>query len=203
MNIFSVFLFKHLGCTMKKLRLLLLAFLVYLPSFANDFDAEVSAEPLRQDTAAHTWINAGLGTSIAYPLAFNIGLNYQRNRNMWTFRFLVTDEMDLINQSSSESVWDTGLLYGHVFSHNNYQFSLSAGLSFVGGLKRGIYLDNEDSWGGYFPMKHRATIGIPFESHWTYLLSNNVGIGIATLGNLNLDKSFLGVMLNLQIGILQ
>jgi len=153
--------------------------------------------------SSFSWINLGLGTSLDYPMAFNIGLNYQLQKFLFSARFLVADELDLEKQSSSEFVWDAGILFGRIFKNNFGQISISAGLSFVGGLKRGAFISDDETWGGYYNMKHRATLGIPLESHLIYMLSRNAGIGITAFGNLNLDKPFFGALLSLQLGIIR
>lgn len=154
-------------------------------------------------TESISWINLGLGTSLQYPLAFNIGLNYQLKKYSISARFLIADEIDLQKQSSSESIWDAGILLGRMCHNDIGLLSFAAGLSFVGGLKRGAYIANDETWGGYYKMEHRATVGIPLESHLIYLLSKNAGIGITAFGNLNFDKPFFGALLSLQLGILR
>ncbi len=154
-------------------------------------------------STTYSWINLGMGTSLEYPLAFTIGLNYQLKKYLVSARFLITDELDLQNQSSSESIWDVGLLLGRFYKSDHILASLSAGLSLVGGMKRGSFISNDETWGGYYELKHRAILGIPLESHLIYLLSQNAGIGITAFGNLNLDKPFFGALISLQLGIIR
>jgi hypothetical protein len=185
---------------MKKPGLLLLAVLTSISVKAVE---PVVVDSLTTDTVTPTWINIGLGFSPDYPVAFNIGLNYQKDKSLLTVRFLVTDEMDLQNQSSSESVWDAGILFGRVLSGKRSKVSFAAGLSYVGGLRKGAFISNDETWGGYYLLKKRSSVGLPLEGHLVYLLSNNVGIGITAFGNLNLEKTFFGALLILQIGILR
>jgi len=183
-----------------------LIFLVVLISISVKAVEPIVNEPISPTRTKYnetSWINFDMGTSLNYPIAFNIGLNHQLNQNLLTARFLIVDEMDLQNQSSSESIWDAGVLLGRVFSNKFGTFSIAAGLSYVGGVKKGTYIANDETWGGYYPMKHRSTLGIPLESRLVHHLSDNVGIGITTFGNLNLDKPFFGASLSLQLGIIR
>lgn len=192
---------------MKKGVFILLAILASTRMYAMDpVDYQISDSISVKDSTevpSYSWINLGLGTSLDYPVAFNIGLNYQLQKYLFSVRFLITDELDLQNQSSSESVWDAGILLGRIFKNDYGLVSFSAGLSFVGGLKRGEYISNDETWGGYYNMKHRATLGIPLESHLVYTLSRNAGIGITAFGNLNMDKPFFGALLSLHLGIIR
>ena len=192
---------------MKKGISILLAILASTSMFAQDpVDYQISDSISVKDSTeepSYSWINLGVGTSLDYPVAFNIGLNYQLKKYMVTARFLITDELDLQHQSSSEFVWDAGILLGRIFKNGFGLVSFSAGLSFVGGLKRGAYISFDETWGGYYQMEHRATLGIPLESHLVYMLSRNAGIGITAFGNLNLDKPFFGALLSLQLGIIR
>lgn len=174
-----------------------------IDSLETNTRADSILVPDSTKSATFSWINLGMGTSLAYPLAFTIGLNYQLKKYVVSARFLITDELDLQNQSSSESIWDVGILLGPIYKSEHGLASFSAGLSLVGGMKRGSYIANDETWGGYYELKHRAILGIPLESHLIYLLSQNAGIGITAFGNLNLDKPFFGALVSLQLGIIR
>jgi len=150
--------------------------------------------------AESAWMNVGIGRSLNYPLALDLGFSRPLPACLLTVRFQLTDEMDLHRQSSSESLWDIGLLLGKMVERRHNLFTFSAGLGYVGGRIRGAYIPDESGWGGLQKMKKLSNIGIPMEIQYIRTTSGNVGIGLSAFGNLNLVRPFGGIALNLHLG---
>lgn len=146
------------------------------------------------------WLSIGLGRSLDYPLSLNIGFTRPLPACLLSVRFLMTDEFDLHRQSSSETLWDIGLLLGKMVERGPNLFTFSAGLGYVGGRIRGDFVPDDSGWGGFQEMKKVSNIGIPLEIQYIRTLSVNVGIGLTAFGNLNPTRPFGGIALSLQLG---
>jgi hypothetical protein len=146
------------------------------------------------------WLNVGLGRSLNYPLALNLGFSLPLHAYLSTLRFQLTDELDLHRQSASESLWDIGLLLGKMVEKRHTIFIYSAGLGYVGGRIRGKFIPDESGWGGLQKMKKLSSIGIPIEIKYIRTISGNVGIGLTAFGDLNLVRPFGGIALSLHLG---
>jgi len=146
------------------------------------------------------WMNVGLGRSLNYPLALNLGFSRPLHSCLLSVRFQMTDEFDLHRQSSSESLWDIGLLLGKMVESRHHIFTYSAGLGYVGGRLRGDFIPDESGWGGLQKMKKLSNIGIPIEIQYIRTVSANVGIGLTAFGDLNLVQPFGGITLSLHLG---
>lgn len=146
------------------------------------------------------WMNVGLGRSLDYPLALNIGFSRPLHAYLFSARFQMSDEFDLHHQSSSESLWDIGLLLGKMVKNRHHIFNYSAGLGYVGGRIRGKFIPDESGWGGLQKMKKLSNIGIPIEIQYIRITSGNVGIGLTAFGDLNVVRPFGGIALSLHLG---
>lgn len=145
-------------------------------------------------------MHIGLGRSLDYPLALNLGFARPMHACLLSVRFLMSDEFDLHRQTSSETLWDIGLLLGKMVERGPHLFTFSAGLGYVGGRIRGAFLPDESGWGGLQEMKKVSNIGIPMEIQYIRTLSANVGVGLTAFGDLNPTRPFGGLTLSLQLG---
>jgi len=123
-----------------------------------------------------------------------------------SFRYLRNEEFQILGPDSPlETVWDVGVLYGRIAKASYGFASVSAGISLVGGVRRGRYLSSSGGWFGtrYFEEKNFITVGIPVEAQlfWTPLAF--FGIGLYGFANLNIEKSFVGALLCIQFGKLR
>ena len=100
-----------------------------------------------------------------------------------------------------EIVWDIGILYGRSsktsYAKTSYGLaSVSGGISIVGVVR-------SDYYGGYYEKSTFLTIGIPIEVQLFWTPIPFLGIGIYGFANLNLEESFAGWLLCIQLGELR
>ena len=161
----------------------------------------------RLKKANHWWFNAGLGACKVnrrgeYP-SLGINFSYQIKRSLISLRCIYNFEFEILEPSPSESVWDVGALYGR-FAKASYGFaSVSGGVSYVGGVRRGRLLSSS----GWFSEKYEKltfnTVGIPIEGQLFWTPTSFFGIGICGFANMNPEKSFFGGLLCIKIGKLR
>jgi len=175
----------------------------------------VYGQKTSSDSSGHFfWVNGGVGGSLVHgglgsdPGAPSFGgsLYYQSGINLLSFRYLRNEEFQILGPDSPlETVWDVGVLYGRIAKASYGFASVSAGISLVGGVRRGRYLSSSGGWFGtrYFEEKNFITVGIPVEAQlfWTPLAF--FGIGLYGFANLNIEKSFVGALLCIQFGKLR
>ena len=145
------------------------------------------------DSSGHfAWGYLGLGVgSLGFEaggFSTGVGFCYQIGKNIFSLRELY------IGQIPSEDypfrgIGDIGFLYGRIAKASYGFASISAGISLVSGVRRNYY--------GFF------TVGIPVEAQlfWTPLAF--FGIGLYGFANLNIEKSFVGALLCIQLGKLR
>ena len=137
------------------------------------------------------WVHGGLGEDPA-GVSGGISLSYQKGSSLFSIRGVGNEEfkLDLWGYSGPpERVWDIGVLYGRITKASYGLASISGGVSIVGASEyEGITC---------------YRIGFPVEGQLFWTPSSMVGIGIYGFANLNSEKSFIGALLCLQIGILR
>jgi hypothetical protein len=160
-------------------------------------------EPLNPNNAKEScyWANAGAGVSSNNSISLGMEVTCQIGvSELLTISCIYNEEFALF-VSPAESIWYVGALYG-LFLKRSFGFvSGSLGISMVNGVNRG------QSYGGWLFEEYEKvtfnTVGIPIESQLFLRLSPNLGIGINGFANINPEKSFLGVLACIQIGILE
>lgn len=95
---------------------------------------------------------------------------------------------------------DLGMLYGLSVK----KFYLGAGLSWLQGVKRGIYLAGPQpgdlySMFSYQKVKYN-TVGIPYEIRWIPLKSKTFGLGLSLSGNFSNQFSYTAIGLSMYFG---
>ncbi len=148
----------------------------------------------------HYWANVGAGGSSVHGglgedeggISGGGSFSYQTGSSLFSIRGVVNEEfrLDLWGYSGPpEKVWDIGVLYGRVAKASWGLASISGGVGIVGA-------SDDQGVSSYHP-------GIPLESQLFWTPSSTLGIGIYGFANLNLEKSFVGALLCVQIGILR
>jgi hypothetical protein len=147
------------------------------------------------------WLSAGLGAG-PRGLALGIGYMKQTRKSAFSLRFAGMQELgDIIFDTSDqpkESDWDVGILYG---IHWNSEVAISAGLSVIGGVRRGKFLYEEEGFFSsavYERLKYQ-TLGIPIEVQLMAPPVKRFGFGITGLVNFNSHDTFYAVLLNILI----
>lgn len=158
-----------------------------------------------QDTSNY-WVNAGLGLgAFDSRLAGSTGislLSYQTGIRIVSIRNNIEVSIVLFGHSPSpeESVWDIGILYGIIAKGSYGSASISGGVSLVGGIRRGKPLPGSSY--RYEELSFK-TVGIPIEAQLFFTPFSFLGVGFYGFANLNLEKSFWGALLCLQVGKLK
>jgi hypothetical protein len=133
-------------------------------------------------------------------LSYGMGIAYGFNNHLITLRFIGADEFDIQivgvhpfeEDTPSEKLRDIGLLYGRYFVDGNSLFSLSAGISYLTGVKRGKLISDHE-----FEKKDLATLSFPIEIKAIRFSSKSFGLGLTGLANINKNKTIFAGMLGL------
>lgn len=138
------------------------------------------------------WVNCGLGVNSSFEVnSAGTSVSYQTGKHLISMRYVFNDESQIMGWSSSEKFWDIGVLYGRSAKASCGLASISGGIGIMGGnLRR----ENFQVF---------RTVGIPLEGQLFLRLLSFLGIGIYGFANLNLEKSFVGTLLCVQIGKLK
>jgi len=147
------------------------------------------------------WLSAGIGAG-PQGLALGVGYMSQTRKSAFSLRFVGIQELgDIILDTSNEpkeSDWDLGILYG---VHWNSVVAISAGLSVIGGVRRGKFLYEEEglfSSAVYERLKYQ-TLGIPIEVQLMAPPVKRFGFGISGFVNLNSRDTFYAALFNILI----
>jgi hypothetical protein len=152
-----------------------------------------------------TWATAGIGRGFmpgSGSLAGKIALSYQQGAHLYTVRVFSVSEfaIGVEHNLPSPDQWlvDYAVMYGRAWHRPTAYWSVSAGLGFVRGARRGALLNPLNL------LDHESigitTLGIAFDAHMFAVPVPHIGIGIAASSNLNPQKSFAGIMVCLHIG---
>ena len=169
-----------------------------------------SLSPAKIANSTNNWINAGVGVC-SFGLSSGANFSHQSGKKLITVRATYNQELTIFGPTPSEEAWDVGVMYGGI-AKSKYGFaSISAGLGLVGGVKRGSYLGSNFqgryAWFAIITEQYKEnnflTLGIPAEIQAFWTPFSKVGIGFTLYGNLNLEKSFAGLLISIQIGDLR
>jgi hypothetical protein len=92
-----------------------------------------------------------------------------------------------------------GLLYGHHLTKGKVSVSFLAGISYTGGIYRGDRLYS-DMFDVYYEELTYETFGLPLEIQLDLNRARPFGLSLSAFGNINAEKSFAGLSLNLLLG---
>jgi hypothetical protein len=148
--------------------------------------------------------SSGGATNGLTGIAIYIDANFLKNENNLKLRFIRESELNFLGPVPGENFYDIGLLYGRVTKSKILRLSISGGLGFLGGVKRGAFLErNQGIFGlfGYdqYEKEHILTPAIPVEIDLS-LSSKHIGIGLTGYANLNQEESIAGFIVRLQLG---
>lgn len=134
------------------------------------------------------WINAGLGVGTLGGAGI-ASTSYQFGLHLLSIRGAVTFEI------LGDDFWDIGMLYGLATSKQNYHASISSGMAVMGGSRSA----------GFFEQSEVISrqIGFPLEGQLFWWPSNVFGLGLNGFVNLNMEQTFAGLTLTLQLGKLR
>lgn len=151
------------------------------------------------------WGTLGIGgyySSSSNGVAFNIGVDYLKNKNYWKLRLIWDDEFAFFGPNPSEKYYDIGLLYGKFICSKIIRLSVSGGLGVLGGVKRGAFLYRNPGFLGadVFEKKLIFSPSVPLEIDLSLVPKKHFGIGITGFANLNFENTLVGIIINLEFG---
>lgn len=159
------------------------------------------------------WIKVGMGTGTGvsmFGLAIGGNISYQYGVDLWQIRSIHTVEAQVSHlfdvDDPEENFWDVGILYGKNFKSKYLITSLSIGIGFVSGIRRGRYLYTEYHWLGeirHYEKLPFYTAGIPIEAQISWIPTSFWGMGITAFANLNRRNSVVGILLSKSFGKLK
>ena len=153
-------------------------------------------------TINNAWFDLGIGGSNR-GVTSQVSFSVQKGIHLITIRHIYNTEFNIFGPSPSETVWDISMLYGRSWKSKSAMVSISGGLGLVGGVRRGDYICSD----GWFSSKYQkcpfSTIGLPLDVQLIWMPFRFLGLGIQGFANLNSEKSFHGLVANLQIGRLR
>ncbi|MCO5229996.1 MAG: hypothetical protein M9958_02450 [Chitinophagales bacterium] len=132
---------------------------------------------------------------------FHVGMNYKYRFNIFKIGFSHTDNFSKVIDNDNH-LNDISFLYGWSFRKRNFLFSAAFG---VGGIW-GNAMTNKKRYDSipFEPQIKVGTVGIPIELVFSFTPPPKIktfsSIGVAVLGNLNNQKAYIGIGLNLAFG---
>ena len=160
---------------------------------------------------ANYWFNIGLGAGFVgggfgsnnadKPGAPSFGMSFstQKKRGLVSIRFIYNKELIFLKIKPLETAWDLGVLYGKIARKSFGFVSISGGVSCVGGVRRGSFI-NLGEYTFHYEKQPFITLGIPLESQLFWTPSPYIGFGIYGFANFNPEKSFFGGLFCIQLG---
>jgi hypothetical protein len=144
------------------------------------------------------WLGVGLGKSQFPSGMMALGYEFTNRPTQLIARYVANGEI-FSDHQPGVNVSELGLLYG--LRVNKFRFS--AGLSGVWGTNRGnfLYADSDPLLYGsqvYERIRYK-TIGVPAEIRFI-TSTKDFGIGVTGFGNLNGERSFVGLNLSVYVG---
>lgn len=147
------------------------------------------------------WAATGIGGS-NQGVSLGFSLSAQTGKHLYIFRGIHNSEAEIFGLTPNETVWDLGMLYGRRFQSQYGIVTLAGGISAVGGVNRGKFIENN-----WFTQRYELTtfmtLGIPVELQLVWTPWRHAGLGINVFANANPEKSFSGFMFTLEFGQLR
>ena len=139
-------------------------------------------------------------------LSLGGNLAYQNKNNLFSIRAIRSSEVSIAiglpgGTTPKESVWDIGLLYGRSVNTSRISASISAGISLVGGVRRGELLQSS----GFifvtrqYEKRTFLAVGFPIDGRLFWTPSPYIGIGICGFADWNRKRSFIGGLLCIRL----
>lgn len=143
-----------------------------------------------EDTAYKYWIT--LGGWVERNASLNLNYSFSICDNFYKVGYFIRGGF-----SQSPSVGDDGYLFntidisiGKRFQSEWFQASVFAGPSYIYGEKR-ISQGNNENYN---------TVGLESDVQLLFRLADEVGVGVGLYGNLNFEKIYAGLNVNLTLG---
>jgi hypothetical protein len=136
-------------------------------------------------------------------IAVVLSASLQFDSSLVSVRYVDVKEFGLegIFKAPVEETFDIGVLYGKVLGKGSLSFaSIAAGISYVGGVKRGEFSYTEGIK-DFYERIGIQTIGIPIELQ-LFVTFRLIGVGLYGFANINGADPLVGFAVCLQLGYL-
>ena len=147
------------------------------------------------------WMTIGGGISSFSPTFFT-GVSLEHGGSLFTLRYAICPELKLFIDPA-ESIWDVGLLYGSHRKFRSGSASVSAGLAYVGNVRRGRLISSAGFLNSTYESITSGSVGIPFEAQLFWVPGSGFGIGASLYGDISTDRSFVAFAIALRWGFLE
>ncbi len=152
------------------------------------------------------WADAGLGLSSEGFLT-GVSINYVQDGILYKLRFNVSEEFILFGPRPTEISFNSGVLYGKLFSHRFLQVQFSGGLGLTWGTKRGelLYVEPGQGWfnisdGRVFEADKFITPSIPLEMEVYIVPVRFVSLSAGLFCDINLKMPTFGFLIKVGAG---
>ncbi|HQO09062.1 MAG TPA: hypothetical protein PLK90_02875 [Clostridiales bacterium] len=175
-----------------------LLFLIFTASCLNAINFKERTGPFPY----HLWFSAGLGAVVTEDTGLtggNVSINFSKYTHVIKLRIAGGSTISC-EPYNGGSAWDYGLLYGYGRSFGNIHLSYLCGISVTTGEYEGkkYFIENDPS--PRYEMNNFQTFGFPLEIQLDLNRARPFGLSLSAFGNINAEKSFAGLSLNLLLG---
>ena len=148
----------------------------------------------------YLWFSAGLGsmwTEDTDMMNLYSSINYSKNTHVLKLRAIAGGPIQGTFQD--EHAGDIGLLYGYRQSFGNISISYLGGIGLTAGEYKGKKDEDFTAYTKYEMINYQA-FGLPLEIQLDLNKFRPFGLSLSAFGNINTEKSFAGLSLNILIG---
>ncbi len=154
----------------------------------------------QEKTPEKYWLSVGAGSGKLANATIAFAYELRNKPTLITARYAYNMEIFTDQDVTPlNTVNDAGLLYGYKAG----KFRFSAGLSYVFGTSRGKFLQQIEDPLMYGELLHERksykTVGIPAEIRFL-TSTRDLGIGLTAYGNLNRERSHVGLNISFYLG---
>ncbi len=148
----------------------------------------------------YLWFSGGLGLMLTEDTEMSnlyASANFSKNTHVLKLRAIAGGPVMGTNQD--EHAGDIGLLYGYRQSFGNIHLSYLAGIGLTAGEYKGK-IDEDFTAYTKYEMIDYQTISLPLEIQLDLNRFRPFGLSLSAFGNINAEKSFAGISLNILLG---
>lgn len=209
---------QNYGINVKTLILGILACLVFLTTRSKSQEAtDTLQNTLSADFGYKGILLKSNGGLIA--VAQGASCSYLAGVGLLTVRYTKADEVWILTPTyPKETIQEVSVMYGLSLTEGKTVSSVSAGLNYISGVKKGILLYSENASGpigllfappvpripgviDYYEEIRLKTIGLSFQAQYMWMPWRWMGVGLDGIANLNKDVMFVGVLFSIRLSL--
>lgn len=184
---------------MRKINITVL--LISILSFTEVYSQSNEKNPLNP-----MWVEAGLGvfTHRAEPaIGQSYWLNYSSGNTIYKVRYQKLDEFQILGPDPQEYTKGLALMMGKKRGNDIVHIAASGGLGISTGITRGKYLYTNGGILGssVYETKTFSKVSIPLEVDFVFKPFRYFGMGLALTGDINAERSSVGLLFKAGLGL--